>query len=146
MRDVITYAELHKIFSRDNYPNLEALKFRDSTYLVPAKEWFDEFFIWHEEVVELLNTKGWKPNNDCDDKSTGLRWLASVCNGQRGEENPAEGIAIGEVSYKIDNGGWHAINVAIVGKDHEVRFIEPQRPGWVTLSKAEIKSIRFVMF
>ena len=146
--DIIKHNEIRPLFHPNSFPSLGPANVRndDSDYLVPAKKWFDEeFFPWHEEVVLELGTKEWKGNNDCDDKANGLKWLASVCNGKRKGDTP-QGVAVGIAHYKVDKGGYHAINVAIVGKKKEIMFIEPQIAGWTELSRAELDSVHFIYF
>ncbi len=141
MIDKVSYKDIEKAFK-----GVKQVITGDENYLVPSKEWFDnDFFPWHEKVVKLLKAKVWKDNHDCDDKSDGFKWLASVCNGQRTGDTP-EGIAVGEISYRPDSGGAHRINVAIVGSNHDVMFIEPQTASWVELSAEEVASIYLVYF
>ena len=61
------------------------------------------------------------------------------------KKRPAQGVAVAEVHYKPDRGGAHAINAVLIdGK--RLRFIEPQKADWVSLSEKEIKSIYFMRF
>lgn len=143
MIDKITAKELRMLFDFDAYPNLRHLIIRDRDYLVPAKQWIKEELFPFVEYSELFCR--YKKNFDCDDFSTGFRFHASVCNGQRDGDTP-EGIAIAEVSYTRDSGRRHAINLAVVGFQKEIRFIEPQTPGWTNLSTAEIASITTIIF
>jgi hypothetical protein len=85
----------------------------------------------------------WETKWDCDDFSNEFRGHAIKSNQKTSLD--VAGIAVGVFCYKVDDGGYHAINVAIT-EDRKVVFIEPQTCQEVQLSYQEKKSAYAVIF
>jgi len=116
----------------------------DSTYETPSAEWVERVFRSYKTLAMMMRVFRWREHHDCDDKAAMFRCVACAKWAQR-KTRAAQGIAVGEVHYVTDAGGAHAINVVIL-PNNIIRYVEPQRPMWVELSRHEIDSIFFVRF
>jgi len=116
----------------------------DSTYNTPSVEWVESVFKSYKTLAVWMRIFRWREHHDCDDKATMFRCVACAKWAQP-KERPAQGVAVGEVHYMPDAGGAHAINIIILPNE-VVKYVEPQGPKWVELSKSEIDSIFFVRF
>jgi hypothetical protein len=94
--------------------------------------------------------------HNCDDYAARYRVGAQILNTRRVWKNVLKQmvgmvtqplpVAVGEVWYKQNAGGGHAINCAFIGSRPDFVFIEPQTQKIVELSNSEIRSIFFVRF
>lgn len=112
----------------------------DQTYAIINSDWLDEFLKFHAFHRKELGLK-WETFWDCDSFARDFANLADL---HHGPTSGAEAIAIGEVFYKTDEGGYHAINLALTDKG--IVFIEPQISEIVELSNAEKMSIFYIRF
>ena len=112
----------------------------DATYATVTMQFLRA---WGKQYLAWLRAHGvatWSTNHDCDNKAI-LYWQLPLIVMPRtpGWIN-AESLALGVVWYVTDQGGAHAINVAMLD-DRSIVFIEPQIPGIVDLSEGERKSV-----
>ena len=129
------------------FPNAEMPPaMSDSTYEYADADWIEgKLFRFYKRVMVWAGLMRWMPTHDCENKSRIFMCCACACWGKHANpQKDAQSIAVGRVSYKRDAGGWHSINVALVGARFSTMFIEPQGPSVVRLSNAEIDSVRFV--
>lgn len=122
----------------------------DGYYSLHSREWYttriDKYIATLKEwgVAEYLSESG-----DCDDFAIRLfQMVRDEHAREQGKVEDPSAPAFGMISYKIDEGGWHAINIAVVLDDNTptLIFIEPQiPPKEVELSHSERRSIRRVI-
>jgi hypothetical protein len=131
----------------------------DREYDCPTKSWLleKEYWKWFRDKQYKLGVQTFVNEcNDCDDYSSRYRVGAQILNTRRVWKNVLKQmvgmvtqplpIAVGEVWYKQNAGGGHAINCAFIGSRPDFVFIEPQTQKIVELSNSEIRSIFFVRF
>lgn len=121
-----------------------SVQIADRAYSLPSSEWFPKFNRWFRHQMAKLVGDRWNARFDCDDFA---RFFASFCqlaNYQTNEAKRAEGLAVGELFFRRDDGQGHAINLALTEKG--VQFIEPQNGEFLELSESEKTSIWFVRF
>lgn len=140
----ITYNELKDILNKNNIP-IKDIAIADNEYNIPKKEWIlttykNGFF----KFLEYLEVHKYKASWDCDDFSRMYAAYGQILHA-RTTKKKFEGIAIGEIWYKIDNTENHAINIAIL-ENKDVIFIEPQSGEELKLSKTKKSSIYFIRF
>jgi hypothetical protein len=132
----MTSADILKIFPE--------ARCADATYNPPSIEWVESVFKSYKTLATMAKVWRWREHHDCDDKATMFRCVACAKWAQR-KARASQGVAVGEVWYMPDAGGAHAINV-VVATNGSLKYVEPQGPKWVELSKKEIGSIFFVRF
>ena len=116
----------------------------DATYEAPSVEWMESVFKSYKTLAMMMKVFRWREHHDCDDKATMFRCVACAKWAQK-KTRAAQGVAVGEVWYSTDAGGGHAINILVM-PNNDIKFVEPQGPRWIELSKKEIDSIYFVRF
>jgi hypothetical protein len=119
-------------------------KCSDESYTCPTEAWVESVFRAYKTLMKWLKVLSWRKHHDCDDKAGGFRWLCGVKWGMP-QSQKTQGVAVGEVWYRTDQGGRHAINVVFLDA-FTIRFVEPQGPKWVALSTAERDSVYFARF
>lgn len=123
---------------------------RDTIYSLPSIEYITNQFSQNlKGFFFSLNSQGWKEQeNDCDDFALGACFLMNFLHHNTVDKIRNTGIAFGEFYYIREQGGGHAINVAIVKDNLEVKvvFYEPQTYSIVTLTQKEIESCVFWRF
>ena len=124
----------------DTYPQAE-IYLLDAVYNVPKtaaiKSMYDKFIgsMWKVRLYDWVKNK-----LDCD-KWARLFTAHVIIRNALGKFDNA--MALGQLCYKMDKGGYHMINVAIVqdGDDMRIQEIEPQpKNGLVTLTQTERES------
>lgn len=118
----------------------------DAQYGIPSIDWFEKkMFKFFEDEMKRRDIWKYSASNDCDNFAWEFRNCCSWANAL-GKE--VESIAVGTIYYKQDYASGHAINVALVRENGKIvkKYIEPQKPGFITLSATEEKSIFFVHF
>ena len=122
------------------YPNAE-IQLLDAAYRVPErtalKPMYDKFIasMWKVRLYDWVKNK-----LDCD-KWARLFTAHVIIRNALSDFDYA--MALGQLCYKIDDGGYHMINAAIVrdGDDMKIQEIEPQpKNGLVTLTQTERES------
>lgn len=116
----------------------------DSRYALPPEDWVTGEFLDRLRSFQfsLKQTHYAAESNDCDDFAKMAAAFARLVHGNEKHERGTS-IAVGEFYYKIDGGGNHAINFAVVqAKDGRVKliFLEPQTWAIVRLSESEVES------
>ncbi len=115
------------------------LSINDNSYVLPDENWlattFAEDFSLDQQPLGGYDHIG----HDCDKYASAAIDLAHRAY-IIAKKKTAEGIAFGLFYYQKDDGGGHAINVAITEKG--VEFWEPQTQKFVTLSPTEIVSCK----
>lgn len=145
---MITFKELKKKV-RQEFPRA-AWKGMDADYLSPKKDWvagdlyFKNFYSW----LWANNLDKWKEHWDCDNFAFAFYTFAQVCHARSMDKlkkaDRAQGLAIGVMCYKMQTGGYHAINV--VYTEGELCGFEPQNGKYVNLTQEERDSCYFVLF
>lgn len=126
----------------ENLPNAEIF-ISDADYAKPTAAWITgDFYNYYLNWLEENGLSKWKETFDCDSFSSLFYAFAQACHGNAGRKE--QGIAVGEMFYKVDGGSGHAINIAITEKG--IIFIEPQNGQRVMLSVSEMTSCWFVRF
>ncbi|MCP4638861.1 MAG: hypothetical protein GY851_00435 [bacterium] len=119
----------------------------DMDYAVPTLDWlFNVYGPWYKGEMDRYGVLKWTRKHDCDNKAEGYKFFAGVCWGQEpANKKGPEGVAVGEIHYMSSRGG-HAINVAFVGEQRKLVFVEPQDQHRVALTPEERDSIWYVRF
>jgi hypothetical protein len=118
----------------------------DRNYAMPTRGWLEKVFgaaLWSfQAFFKVLN---WTDEaNDCDDFARLAAAFAQILHFLTPGRPPATALAIGELWYVTDEGGGHAINIAVCGE--EVVTYEPQTRKEVTLSEQEKQRVSMVRF
>jgi len=142
-----TYLKIReKLKSNPNFERLLMFDrvFRgDENYFIPAKDWYDEFFLWFKIQLKNYHVWDYQASWDCDKYANAFQVFGNICHAQ-GNPHVTESLAIAEIHYSPTKGdARHAINAVIVNEG-ELLFIEPQSPAFVTLSPSEQRSITFM--
>lgn len=116
----------------------------DRSYSLASSHWFDAFNLWFRGKMFDFVGDSWDQRFDCDDFARFFAAFCQLANYRTRHDSRAEGLAVGEVFFRKDNGGGHAINVAMTEKG--IQFIEPQNGDFIGLSQTEKQSIWFVRF
>jgi hypothetical protein len=136
--------ELRKLLLKELKPSSIYIKIGDKDYNPVEEQWLlYPFYNYFEKVMDGLKIPGWRKKFDCDNFSSGYRFIAQALHLQG--KTSEQSIAVGEMSYRRDKGGLHAINIAVV-EFNNIIFIEPQTGVEKCLSTAEKRSCYFVQF
>ena len=115
----------------------------DANYARPTTAWltgkFNDYFRNWLFQNDLLK---WAENFDCDNFSSFYYSFAQACHTKSNRKE--QGIAVGEMFYRQNGTGGHAINVAITEKG--VIYIEPQTGQQIKLTDVEKQSCWSVRF
>ena len=113
----------------------------DRSYAFPNEDYLIDAA---QGLIKKNNRKGlsFGPKWDCDDFAIDFVNLIKK-NFAVTSDSTAEGIAVGFVSYRDDQNGFHAI-VWFLSPDSTVKFIEPQTGQLANLSEKETHSAALV--
>jgi hypothetical protein len=118
----------------------------DTSYAVVNSAWLPAFYArWRADIFDKGVTK-WDGRYDCN------KFAASFCAAAQLEYyrdkfhswDKGQALAVGEIWYRPDVGGAHAIVAAVT--ERGVLFIEPQNGQEVKLSPKELAGIFFKRF
>ena len=147
---IITYTQIReKLKENSNFEYLLMFDevFRgDDNFFVPAKSWYEkEFFPWFETQLKHYRVWNYRGSWDCDKYANAFQVFGNICHAQS-NARITESLAVAEIHYLPDMSVTrHAINAVFVN-EHDLLFIEPQDPKFVTISPSEQRSITFMKF
>jgi hypothetical protein len=138
----MTNAELYDVVTK-GLPGANIF-LTDVDYAKPTTRWLTTtFYTYFLDWLKVNGLEKWKNKFDCDNFEAVYYAFAHACHSK--SDRSEEGIAVGQMFYKLDGGrGGHAINVAVT--DDGLIFIEPQNGRRIQLSTAERESCWFVRF
>lgn len=121
----------------------------DRAYAMPSHQWLLGPFAASLGTLQFeFRVKQWSAeDNDCDDFARLAASFAQVLHVNTPDHPPATALAVGELWYVLDDGGAHAINIAICGPNiSDVVFFDPQTRDVKTLSSKELTSATMIRF
>lgn len=121
-----------------------SIQLADRDYSLPSTQWVKVFNEWFRSKMFSFVGDKWDTRFDCDDFARFYACFCQLANYRSRPKARAEGLAVGELFYRIDGRGGHAINVAMTEKG--IQFIEPQNGEFIQLSEIEKTTIWFVRF
>jgi len=116
----------------------------DKDYALPSRNWLEgSFYKFFSNWLFSQALHKWNEQFDCDNFASLYYNFAQIYH-YKTQEKLEQGLAVGEMFYRQDSGGGHAINIAV--DNSGVFFIEPQNGKIKKLSHDEKNSCWFVRF
>ena len=138
----MTAEQIQKLVTDFGFKNAK-LFISDGTYARPTTSYLTgKFYEFYTAWLSDHNFSQWRATWDCDNFASTYYVFAQMCHAKAARKE--EGISVGELFYRQDTGGGHAINLAITEKG--VVIIEPQNGQEMTLSKKEKESCWMIRF
>jgi hypothetical protein len=134
--------EIEKLVKEFGFKNAEVF-ITDGDYGRPTTDYLTgKFYEFYSGWLSDHNLSQWRSTWDCDNFSSTYYVFCQMCHAKA--DRKEEGIAVGELFYKQDAGGGHAINLAVTEKG--IIIIEPQNGQEMTLSKKEKENCWLIRF
>ena len=101
------------VYLRGLYPGV-VVRMAERNYSLVSVDWLlGGYYNYFLKVLGGLKISGWSKKFDCDSYSNLYYSLVGACH-RVSEVSVTDGIAVGVVWYRVDGGGGHAINTAVV--------------------------------